>query len=163
MNRKIVAIGSAIIAFALLSSAAYVFFLKPGETTTAPAPQTTTQEAPRAKQPAPSTMTSATKPGVYEVYSDTKFIEAKGKRLLFFHAPWCPQCRQLDADLLKSKLPDNVTIFKVDYDSSTTLRQKYGVTLQTTVVNVDQNGALINKIVAYDQPSYATLQKAFNL
>ena len=162
MNRRTIIIGGAIIAFALFASAIYILFLKPGETTTAPAPQAT-QNTPKGKQPAPSTITPTTNPGVYETYSDIKFAEAKGKRLLFFHAPWCPQCRQLDADLLKSKLPDNVTIFKVDYDSSTALRQKYGVTLQTTIVNVDQNGAMINKIVAYDQPSYATIQKAFNL
>jgi hypothetical protein len=39
-----------------------------------------------------------------------------------------------------SKIPAGVTIIKTDFDSSTDLRQKYGVTTQYTFVQVDSNG-----------------------
>jgi len=123
---------------------------------------TPVKDAGAKKQPAASSAV-AQQPGVYQDYSEATFASAKGTRLLFFHAPWCPQCRKLDESIKKTPLPNGLTIFKVDYDTQTTLRQQYGVTLQTTIVNVGQDGTAINKIVAYDEPSYATLQNAFNL
>lgn len=164
MNRKIIISIIAIILIAAGATAAYLF-LKPAEKSAAPsktAESTVEQDKDNAKkQPAQPQL--AAQPGSYTPYSAEAFANAKGKRLLFFHASWCPQCRKLEADIIKTKLPDGVTIFKVDYDTATSLRQKYAVTLQTTVVNVDQSGEPINKIVAYDDPSYATLQRAFNL
>lgn len=51
-------------------------------------------------------------------------------------------------------------MFKVDYDSATDLRQRYGVTLQTTVVFVDDDGGEISKSVLYDEPSVDSLRAA---
>ena len=56
--------------------------------------------------------------------------------------------------------PEGLTVFKVDYDSRSDLRQKYGVTLQTTVVFVDDAGAPISSTVLYDDPSIASLVAA---
>lgn len=72
--------------------------------------------------------------------------------LLFFHAPWCPQCRSVESDILAQGVPDGLTIIKVDYDSRQDLRQQYGVTLQTTFVEVDADGTELQKHVAYDDP-----------
>lgn len=95
--------------------------------------------------------------GSYRDYSESAFSATSGTRLLFFHAPWCPQCRLLEASIQASTIPSGVTIFKVDYDSNQSLRQKYGVTIQTTVVRVDDSGNLSEKYVAYDDPSFANV------
>ena len=92
-------------------------------------------------------------PGVYTEYSEAAFNNASGKKLLFFHAPWCRQCQMIEADIVQNGLPANVNVFKVDYDTSIELRKKYEVTLQTTFVNVANDGSLIKKYVAYEQPN----------
>ena len=48
----------------------------------------------------------------------------------------------------------------VDYDSRTDLRQQYGVTLQTTIVFVDDAGEKISSVVLYDDPSVESLVAA---
>ena len=99
--------------------------------------------------------------GSYVEYSSSLLDSTKGTKILFFHAPWCPQCRALDNDLQTASLPAKVTIFKTDYDTHQDLRRKYGVTLQTTFVAVDDHGKLIKKYVAYDEPTYRALDKNF--
>ena len=88
-----------------------------------------------------SGMTSET--GTYETYAPEKLTKANGGHVvLFFRASWCPTCRALDADIkahLKD-IPKGVTILDVDYDTSTVLKQKYGVTHQHTLVQVDASG-----------------------
>jgi thiol-disulfide isomerase/thioredoxin len=91
--------------------------------------------------------------GRYVDYSAEAVTSTQNQRILFFHAPWCPQCRLLDASIKGGLIPTNVTIFKVDYDSNQKLRQQYGVTIQTTLVLLDSNGNEAKKYVAYDQPS----------
>lgn len=100
---------------------------------------------------------SASMPGEYVDYREGIIAETSGTTLLFFHAPWCPQCRALESDIKAKGIPEGVTIIKVDYDSNQTLRQEYGVTIQTTVVRVDKDGKLVEKFVAYDEPSMAAV------
>lgn len=95
--------------------------------------------------------------GQYLDYSQTSISRTRGTKILFFHASWCPQCRALEASIQAGPIPANVTIFKVDYDNSSALRQKYGVTLQTTLVKIDDGGGLIGKFVAYDSPTLKSL------
>lgn len=85
--------------------------------------------------------------GGYTAYAPEK-VRAGGdaKVLLYFHADWCPLCRPLDAELTeKSAMLGNVRVLKVNYDTETALKQKYGVTLQHTFVQVDSDGNLIAK------------------
>jgi len=91
--------------------------------------------------------------GRYVDYSESIIANTTGRKILFFHAPWCPQCRQLEKSITTGVIPENTTIIKVDYDSMQSLRQKYGVTLQTTLVLVDDAGQLVKKFNAYDDPS----------
>lgn len=107
--------------------------------------------------------TEPSTPGRYEDYNEMAFNQAEGRRILFFHAPWCPQCRALDASIKESTVPSGVTIFKIDYDSNQPLRQKYGVTIQTTLVEVDENGNEIKKYVAYDEPTFDAVKAAMEL
>lgn len=100
----------------------------------------------------------STSPGTYTEYSSDKVAAATGTRVLFFHAPWCPQCRALDESINQAQLPDGLTIFKVDYDSNQALRQQYGVTIQTTLVRLDSEGNLLEKYVAYDEPTFASVK-----
>ena len=97
--------------------------------------------------------------GIYTTYTKSKFESSTGTRLLFFHAPWCPQCRALDADIKSADLPEGITILKVDYDSNQDLRSEYGVTIQTTVVKVDESGKLVKKYVAYEKPTFSSIEE----
>lgn len=100
-----------------------------------------------------------TQPGAYVDYSADVVANTKGTKILFFHASWCPQCQKLEADIKQSGVPSGVTIIKIDYDNSQSLRQQYGVTLQTTMVLIDDNGRLIKKFVAYDEPSLEAVKR----
>ncbi len=103
---------------------------------------------------------SATSAGAYVDYSDTSIASAQGRTFLFFHASWCPICRTLDSDILATGVPAGVTIIKVDYDSHQDLRQKYGVTQQTTIVEVDAAGNGLQNYLAYDDPTLQTVLDA---
>ncbi|MCA9352394.1 thioredoxin family protein [Patescibacteria group bacterium] len=85
------------------------------------------------------------KSGAYLDYENVNIASLEGDIVLFFHAPWCPTCRALDADINAhlGDIPGDLTIVKVDYDSNQSLKQTYGVTSQHTLVQVDQAG---NKI-----------------
>lgn len=85
------------------------------------------------------------KPGSYVTLADynansTKYADST--KVYFFHASWCPICQGIDKEINAdmSKIPNGVTLIKTDFDKSTELRQKYGVTTQYTFVQVDNNG-----------------------
>ena len=108
-----------------------------------PAPQTTPQTT-------PATETSKLPSGRYTAYTSTALAENNyTKTILFFHAPWCPECRAFEQAIKSSSIPDGVQILKVDYDSSSDLKSKYGVTLQSTFVSVDESGQKIASWVGY--------------
>jgi len=106
----------------------------------------------------PAEASQAMTAGAYIDYSGSIIADTAGTKVLFFHAPWCPQCRALEASIKSSQIPNGVTIIKVDYDTNRQLRQKYGVTIQTTLVKVDDSGNLVEKYVAYDEPTFAAVK-----
>lgn len=86
--------------------------------------------------------------GSYEAYATSKLARAdSGDVVLFFRASWCPTCKALDSDIRSnlSAIPGELTILDVDYDSSSDLKKKYGVTYQHTFVQVSSDGTLIKK------------------
>ncbi|MCR4325919.1 MAG: thioredoxin family protein [Patescibacteria group bacterium] len=88
------------------------------------------------------------KAGSYEAYSPEKLSLAdSGDVVLFFRATWCPTCKILDTDIRShlSGIPEGLTILDVDYDNSASLKQKYGVTYQHTLVQVRSDGSMIAK------------------
>jgi thiol-disulfide isomerase/thioredoxin len=127
-----------------------------------PAPQNSELEIPQESTSGSSQTEQAeqTSKGIYQDYSE-QALEAStsNTKLLFFHAPWCPQCRQLDESIKNSELPDGIAIFKVDYDSNQTLRRRYEVTIQTTVVKLNSQNEEDSKYVSYENPTWQNVQK----
>lgn len=86
--------------------------------------------------------------GVYDAYSPEKLALAQNhKVVLFFKADWCPSCQVADQTINKefASIPKDLAILKVSFDNEIELRRKYGVTVQHTFVQVDQQGNLITK------------------
>ena len=102
----------------------------------------------------------AAQAGAYVEYRDGIIAETAGTKALFFHAPWCPQCRALEESILSGEIPDDLTIIKVDFDTATSLRQQYGVTIQTTIVFVDDDGAALASEVLYSDTTLDALVAA---
>jgi len=80
-------------------------------------------------------------------YIDYKTIESvelspDSRKVLFFHASWCPSCRSLDKSLNEKDFQDvdgDIVVIKVDYDKEDELKTKYKIPSQHTLVEVDQN------------------------
>jgi thiol-disulfide isomerase/thioredoxin len=158
MNRKVLLGLAAFIAL----TAAGMFYLTQSDsggldsmatTTTSP----TASPAPSDSTPNPVANDEVAPAGAYVNYAEDVIAQTSGTKILFFHASWCPQCRTLEADIQEKGVPSGVTIIKVDYDSNQSLRQKYGVTIQTTLVKVDDQANLVEKYVAYNDPSVASI------
>ncbi len=103
----------------------------------------------QAAQPAQSTGTNQAAGNyiTYEVYEASKASYADSKVVLFFNASWCSTCKKArdNFESSLSEIPADMTIVVVDFDNSTALRQKYGVTLQHTFVQVDSAGEQLAK------------------
>lgn len=92
-----------------------------------------------------SDLENTTIPGTYTQYSKDKLTNQIN--IIFFAAGWCPSCAELDSNLsAATDIPDGYIILKTDYDNSQEIREKYGVTIQHTLVQVDKNGNLIKKV-----------------
>lgn len=148
MDRRLVPVVIGIAIAIVAAIVAVIVFAPP----TTPGGAPTASITPTAESTPSLAPTATATAGAYVEYSDDAIAQAEGRVLLFFHAPWCPQCRSVESDILAQGVPDGVTIIKVDYDSRQDLRQQYGVTLQTTFVEVDADGAEVQKHVAYDDP-----------
>lgn len=94
--------------------------------------------------------------GRYMAYSDGS-IPTGEPVVLFFHASWCPSCKAADTNLTQWYGSEGfpLSVYKVDYDTHTTLRDQYGVTHQHTFVKIDGNGNVLKVVVG---PTNAALQ-----
>lgn len=146
MNKKLLGVGIVIITL-IVGGTTYLLMRNPDET------KTTSQ-----KSPAQTAEIAAENEGQYIDYEEV-LPTTQDTKLLFFYAPWCPQCRAIEADINAKGVPNDVIIVKVDYDAHQDLRQKYGVTIQTTFVKVDEAGNLIDKFVAYDDPNLESVKR----
>lgn len=94
------------------------------------------------------TMTDSMAKGAYLSLADheKQMADRAGSTVVyFFHASWCPDCKATDAALVADGVPDGLTVVKVDYDTATGLKKKYGVTTQHTFVAVDPEGMATKK------------------
>lgn len=93
--------------------------------------------------PQPPALAAETTAGTFTDYSPDKLALAEdGTLVLFFRADWCPTCRGLENNINAnlSAIPANTHILKLDYDTETELKKKYGVIRQHTLIQVDANG-----------------------
>ena len=127
------------------SSATAVASQEPTPSAT-PTPQTPTP----AESEQPSSEPAPSGPGSYITLADydaDKSAYASTDVVLFFNAAWCSTCKEargnIEADL--AGIPSNLTIVVVDFDTATDLRQKYGVTVQHTFVQIDAEGTELAK------------------
>lgn len=84
----------------------------------------------------------------YLPYSSDAYTNAQDKkRVLFFHAAWCPTCKSANEAFMKNTndIPTDVVIFKTDYDTEKELKKTYAITYQHTFVYVDNQGKEIKK------------------
>lgn len=89
-------------------------------------------------------------PGAYLTIQDFERSKEKYEEsniVLFFNANWCSTCK-IARDNIESNLdaiPSSLVIVVVDFDKETDLRKKYGVTIQHTFVQIDENGSALAK------------------
>jgi thiol:disulfide interchange protein len=79
----------------------------------------------------------------YMPYTPEAFAAAgEVKRVYVFSANWCPTCVAADTALLEhpDTIPEDVVLFKVDFDTAHELKQRHNVTSQHTYVQVDRQG-----------------------
>ncbi|MBI4067324.1 thioredoxin family protein [Candidatus Gottesmanbacteria bacterium] len=84
----------------------------------------------------------------YSSESLKKASENNGRVVLWFAAlAWCPSCQAADKDFKANfdKVPKDITILKVNYDTAKDLKQKYAITVQDTFVQVDNQGKEITR------------------
>lgn len=85
------------------------------------------------------------KEGKFVAYSAEEVASTSGNKVLFFHASWCPSCTGAATNLSAKTAPEGLNVFKVDYDSSTDLKTKYGIVSQHTFVQIDDNGTMVKR------------------
>lgn len=104
--------------------------------------------------------TTQTEAPEYIAYSQEKYDELLGKKpfALFFHAPWCPTCRGMEKAITEelTSFPKGTKILKTDFDSEKALKEKYGITVQSTVVIIDAEGKALKTLAAPDNEELIT-------
>lgn len=85
-------------------------------------------------------------PGTYVDYASDNLLP-QGTNIIFFAAKWCPSCNALDRDIKANidKIPADVRIHKVDYDTANQLRKQYSITMQHILVQVDSAGREVRR------------------
>ncbi len=89
--------------------------------------------------------------GMKLIYKDlvaSEKLAAMAPTVLFLAADWCPSCQAdlKDINANGSRL-GSVNVVVVDYDKSTALKQKYGVTVQDSFVQI---GAMGEKLATWN-------------
>lgn len=114
--------------------------------------QVSSDEFEETNQP-PAVQTPLVSPqGSYKAFSASAVQTAlsKGNKVvLFFSASWCPLCRATNDNLKGSakNIPESVSIFTVDFDTASELKQKYDVRSEHTFVQLAQDGTVVTKWV----------------
>lgn len=82
----------------------------------------------------------------YKEYS-TELIKNNSSKniVLFFHANWCSTCQAFEKKVLSEKIPEDILILKIDFDTENELRKKYNILTQTSFVLIDSNWNLLKR------------------
>jgi thiol-disulfide isomerase/thioredoxin len=78
----------------------------------------------------------------FETEAQVNELAAQGTTVVFFYAPWCPNCRATIAELNArwAEVNPELTVVIADYDKEAALKSKFGVTYQDTFVLLDDQG-----------------------
>lgn len=141
------------LAVVILGAAAFLIFMQGDEsqpTSSSQSEQASQSVAEQEENANESESTEQTQGGgEYIDYSEQAIADNAGKtKVIFFHADWCPNCRSLEKNILAGSIPDDLVILKANYDTETALKQKHGVTTQTTMVQIDDDGNKVKLWVA---------------
>lgn len=85
---------------------------------------------------------TATPKGSYVDYQSGQDLASteNTKRVVFFHAEWCPTCKFYEKQIEEQAIPDGITIIKADFDKEKELKELLGVTTQSTFVLINREG-----------------------
>ena len=87
------------------------------------------------------------RPGSFGYY-DQRYIASlptSSRIVLFFTSVQCDSCRRLEASILTNSnaIPSDIHIFLVDFVTSPELRRMYNVTVPHSLVEITQDGSLV--------------------
>jgi len=89
----------------------------------------------------------------------SKINEANKPGFLYFTTDWCVWCERIREDTyskpeIKNYIENNFVPFWIDAEKNTgpDLKKRYGVAAYPTVVIVNKNGEVIDKVIGYDKP-----------
>lgn len=144
MNKNLVIAGVFISIGVLVTAAFFISNSNPSDNTS---DTFQTNENSRANDN-PSVRSDAAAGLRYADYSPQAFEESNDKkRVYFFHASWCPTCKVANEEFSSNPdgIPEDIVLFKTDYDTENDLKKRYGITYQHTFVQVDENGNEVAK------------------
>ena len=83
----------------------------------------------------------------YETYQGSGENYSDNDVVLFFNASWCSTCKvaRENFEATLDQIPSNLTIVLVDFDENVELKKQYGVTVQHTFVQIDNQGEELKK------------------
>jgi thiol-disulfide isomerase/thioredoxin len=83
----------------------------------------------------------------YASYNSSVEEYADSNVVLFFYADWCATCKKARGNFEASlrEIPEDLTIVVVDFNTAIDLRKKYGVTVQHTFIEIDNDGEALGK------------------
>lgn len=106
--------------------------------------------------------TDPNKSDQYIEYTEAIYKEKLGKEkfMVFFHADWCPLCRQLESKIKEDlSILNGHSILEANYDREIELKKEFDVLTQTTVIFINQEGTVVEKKV---NPSIEFIKEFFS-